>query len=207
MDTFRAPGRLALIGVLAAVVLAAGALCDLCRRWPERRRLVLAAVSLVIAFELLPGRLVSRPGGAPAVYSAIAADDSGGAVLEIPLQWSTGVEVIGDTSNGLHVALFMAWATVHEQPYVGGSVSRYSDERLDRLLAIPVYRQLLALQDEPGIDDPPRFTAADLADLGIGYVVYHRSLPEPDIYDHLAGLDLPVLADDGDIIVWTVPAV
>ena len=205
MDTFRAPGRLALIGVLAAVVLAAGAIRELTRRWPARRWLVLSAVSVVLAFELLPGPLVSRPGGAPEPYSAIAADEGRGAVLEVPLQWSTGVDVIGDTSNDLHVALFMAWATVHERPYVGGSLSRYSDERLQRLFDIPVYRQILAMQDEPGIDDPASFGADDLSDLGIGYVVYHRSLREPRVYEHLDGLDLPVLADDGDTIVWKVP--
>lgn len=204
MDTMRAPGRFALLGVLAVAVLAAGALAVLAERDPRRRSLVLVVVAAITAVELLPGPLASRDGGAPAPYEAIADDPGDGAVLEIPMQWSTGVEVIGDTSNDLHVALFMAWATVHGQPYVGGSVSRYPDARLDRLYDISLYRQILAMEEEPGFDDPPAFDGVDLADLGIGYVVYHRDAPEPAVLRHLEGLGLPVLADDGSVIVWKV---
>jgi len=204
MDTMRTPGRFALLGVLAVAVLAAGALAVLVERDQRRRSLVLVVVAAVTAVELLPGPLGSRDGGAPAPYAAIADDSGGGAVLEIPMQWSTGVDVIGDTSNDRNVALFMAWATVHGQPYVGGSVSRYPDTRLERLYDISVYRQILAMEEEPGFDDPPAFDAVDLADLGIGYVVYHRDVSEPAVLRHLEGLGLPVLADDGTVIVWKV---
>jgi hypothetical protein len=205
MDTMRVPGRFALLGVLAVGVLAAGALAELARRHPTRSAAILFGVAGVLALELLRGGVAQRDGGAPPAYDAIAADPGDGAVLEIPMQWSTGVEVVGDTSNDLHVALFMAWATVHGKPYVGGSVSRYPDERLERLYDIDVYRQLLAIEEEPGFHDPSTFDAEDLAELGIGYVVYHRDAPEPGALAYLRTLDLPVLADDGTVLVWKVP--
>lgn len=206
MDTMRAPGRFGLMGVLAVIMLAAGTLAELCRRHPRRSGALLAGVAFVAAVELLPGEQPQRVGGAPAPYTAIARDPGDGAVLEIPMQWSTGVEVIGDTSNDLHVALFMAWATEHGKPYVGGAVSRYPQHRLEDLMAIPVYREILSAQQEPGFDEVLSFTSADLAGVGIGFVVYHRDAPEPTLYDHLESLALPVLADDGTVIVWRVPS-
>lgn len=203
MDTMRTPGRFALIGVLGICVLAAGTLAALLDQHPARRRWLLLACGAVVAFELVPGPLISRDGGAPAPYTTIADDPGAGAVLEVPLQWSTGVEIIGFEQR--NVTLFMAWATVHGKPFVGGSVSRLSDERLARLEAVPVYRQVRELQGDPGIGDPVTFGVDDLRQLGIGYVVYHRDIPVPEVLRYVKALDLPVLADDGTVVVWKVP--
>ena len=204
MDTLRVPGRFALIGVLGICVLAAGTLsARLDRVRPERRRWVLRGCVVIVAFELLPGLPVSRDGGAPAPYAAIAEDSGAGAVLEVPLQWSTGVQRVGFEQR--NVTLFMAWATVHGKPYVGGSVSRLSEDRLSRLEAISVYRQVRALQGDPGIRGPVTFGVDDLRQLGIGYVVYHRDIPVPEVLHYVEALDLPVLADDGTVVVWKVP--
>ena len=58
-------------------------------------------------------------------------------------------------------------------------------------------------QGEP--HPPPTFTAEDLRDLGIGFVVTHRDRPRPAVEAYLATLDLPVLADDGTVVVRKVP--
>ena len=126
-------------------------------------------------------------------------------MLEIPLQWSTGKVVIGDRPTGRDDTVFLMYATMHGHPLVNGSVSRYSEARLDRLESIPVYRQLLALEGAPGFRDAATFDERELAELGIGFVVYHRDVPSPAVYRHLSKLDLPVLADDGTVIVWGVP--
>ncbi len=39
---------------------------------------------------------------------------------------------------------------------------------------------------------------------GIDFVVYHRDDPAPDALRYIEALDLPVLADDGTVIVWKV---
>jgi hypothetical protein len=103
---------------------------------------------------------------------------------------------------------------------VNGVLPRYPQRKLDRLQRIPVYDQLLGFQTDapPTIyqplpagrptgepHPPPTFGAADLRALGIGYVVYHRDRPRPAVLDYLTRLGMPVLADDGTVIVWKVP--
>jgi hypothetical protein len=166
----------------------------------------LVATALVVV-EFLPGRLPTRTVAVPTPYRAIAATDDHRAVLELPLQWSLGWGAVGDTAPGRERedSNLVFWATVHGRPLVSGTTSRYPRKRLERLLSIPVFRQVLALEDEPGFDDPARFTAADLCDLGIGFVVYHRDRPVPAAYRYVRRLGLPVLADDGTVVVWHVP--
>lgn len=55
VSTFRVPGRISIVAVLAVDLLAAGALTALLHRWPERSRLLLTAAALLTAVELLPG--------------------------------------------------------------------------------------------------------------------------------------------------------
>lgn len=203
LNSLRVPGRFVVVGLLGLVVLACLALTEVLARLPDRRRVVIGGFALVMAVDLWPTDLVTRSSAAPVPYAAIAAHPGNGAVLEVPLQWSTGEQVIGYA--GGNVSIFMAYGAVHRRALVNGSVSRYPDDRLARLLAVPVYRQLLALQGEPGVTDPATFDAQDLAALGIGYVVYHRDIPIRPVLDHIRGLDLPVLADDGTVIVWEVP--
>ena len=55
------------------------------------------------------------------------------------------------------------------------------------------------------MQDAATFGVDDLRALGIGFVVYHRDRPFPAVFDHLSGLGLPVVADDGVVLVWRVP--
>jgi hypothetical protein len=139
-------------------------------------------------------------------------------VLEVPLQWHTGFGRYGD-ADGSHL-IFMYYATRHGKPLVGGFAARYPQRDLDEMLRLPVYDQLLGLLPQappgtyhpipagrpPGAEHPrPCFTAADLRRLGIGYVVTHRDIPRPEAEAYIDGLHLPVLADDGTVIVRKVP--
>ena len=135
---------------------------------------------------------------------ALRDDPTPGAVLEIPLQWSTGGGVLGDQEQG---TALVAAAIVHHRPVVGGSVSRYPASRLDRLTAIPAYRQLLGLCGDPAFTDAPSFTASDLDTLGIRFVVTHQDLPAPAATAYLGTLGLQPFAGDGTITVWKVPGV
>lgn len=201
LDVQRVPGRFALVGALGLVVLAAGALAELARRRPARAPWLVGLVLAVTLVDLFPTGLPDRSGHIPSPYEAIADDPGDGAVLEIPIQWYTGEKVVGDNTD----FSFLLHAMVHGKPVVSGGVSRLPDRRLDALLAIPVYQQVLALQGASGFDERARFDAADLADLGIEYVAYDRERPAPETLAYLEELDLPVLADDGQVIVWRVP--
>jgi hypothetical protein len=139
-------------------------------------------------------------------------------VLEIPVQWRTGYGNYGEW-DGDH-SIFLYYATRHRKPLVNGVLPRYPIHKVNRLLRQPVYDQLVGLFTGPAPGTyqplpagrppgseypPPSFSADDLRGLGIGYVVYHRDRPRPAAHDYLAGLALPVLADDGTVIVWRVP--
>jgi hypothetical protein len=50
------------------------------------------------------------------------------------------------------------------------------------------------------------FTTNDLRQLGIGYNIAHRDRPLPLVNSYVDRLKLPILADDGNTIVWKVPA-
>jgi hypothetical protein len=162
----------------------------------------LVALALVLV-DLYPTSIPTLASAVPRPYAAIAADRGQGAVLEVPLQWRTGFGQYGDTSGDDTITMY--YATRHHKPLVGGMVARYPARRLRLILDDPLYRQVMDLQapEDPGY--PTEFDAAELRQAGVGYVVYHRDRPRPRAAAYLTGLHLPVLADDGTVIVWKVP--
>lgn len=203
LDSLRVPGRFLFLGVLAVDLLAAQTLGSI--KTTSRRRGTIGLVALVTAIELLPGSLPTLPARAPDPYRAIAADPDPGAVLELPLQWSTGTGAVGDLGAGRENSYLLGYATTHQRALVSGSASRYPTTRLTRLTSDPLYRQVLALEDEPGYTDPPTFDARALRAAGISFVVYHRDRPLPRAKSFFESLGLAVLADDGSVVVWKVP--
>ena len=203
LNGVRVPGRFSVAGILALDVLAALALARLGRGRP---RLGWGACALALGItlaEFFPAAITTLPAAVPDPYAAIRADPDPGAVLEIPLQWRTGYDGYG---GGIprYTTMPMYYAIEHGKPLVNGMVARYPKRRIDELLGIPVYRQLVDLHQQ-GPATPATFTAADLRRLGIGFVVYHRDLSFPAVEAYLRTLGLPVLADDGTVVVWRVP--
>ncbi|HEX2701094.1 MAG TPA: hypothetical protein VHM89_12905 [Acidimicrobiales bacterium] len=205
LNGVRVPGRFAIVAILALDVLAAVTLASLARRRPRWGWALCAGALAVTLVEFLPGTLSQHPAAVPEPYHRIAADGGSGALLEVPLQWQSGTDLVGDGRLGRDDTIFLYYATVHGRPLVSGYLSRYPADRLARLTAVPLYRQVLALGDEPGFDDAPTFDAADLRRQGIGYVVYHRDRPWPAAFAYLSGLGLRELADDGTVVAWKVP--
>jgi hypothetical protein len=201
----RVPGRFSVVAILALDVLAAAGLAWLmsrvAARRPGRAWLVAAVALVLVVVEFYPQGLVSQRPGIPAPYSAIAAESGRRAVLEVPLQWRTGFGDFGDIKGD--ESIFLYYATRHGKPIVAGMVARYPVRSRKALLAIPVYADIVGLQD--GDLASTTFTADDLRSAGIGYVVYHRDRPRPAAEAYLADLRLPVLADDGTVLVWKVP--
>ena len=204
LSGLRVPGRFAIMTALALDVLAALALTSISRRKPRWAWPVMAAALILVTLEFLPGSLASRVPEVPRPYHRIRSDPNRGAVLEVPLQWASAAAVLGDRAADREHTVFMYYATVHEKPLVSGYVSRYPSRRLRELTSVPVYRQMLALGDEPGFLDPPSFRSDDLRRLGIGFVVYHRDRPQPRAFEYLKGLGLTTLDDDGTVVVWRV---
>jgi hypothetical protein len=207
LDVIRVPGRFGIVGVLGISILAALGARALLERVPPGRVLVVTGlVVAVVLVDLVPPALPQRDDVVPEPYHAIAAHDGGGAVLELPLQWATGVRLVGGGGHG-YQGKQMVYATVHGRPLASGSVSRLSTTRLERLLAVPLYAAVLQLQS-PGGPDPdvaPTIDRAMLRAAGIGYVVHHRDVAVPRVRRAIQALELPVLASDGDVTVWLVP--
>ena len=201
----RVPGRFSVVGILALDVLAAVGLAWLiarvATRRPERALLVPAVALVLLLVEFYPQGTVTQKPGIPGPYSAIAADPGRGAVLELPLQWRTGFGDFGDREAD-H-SIFLYYATRHGKPMVSGMVARYPAKSRKALLSQPIHAEVVALQS--GDLAAATFTAADLRRSGIGYVVYHRDRPRPAVEAYLGELQMPVLADDGTVLVWKVP--
>lgn len=202
----RIPGRFSMVTALAVGVMAAVTLARLLRNRPPTWQWRWGVPALVLAItmvELLPTpRIRLQSEEVPAAYKAIERSPDEGAVLEVPLFWRDGFGQVGDPHNH---DLLLYYATEHGRPVVNGMIARLPTKRRVALYAIPVYRQMLTMQGQPRFNDPPTFTASDLCDLGIGFVAYHRSRPEPIVLAYLELLSLEQLADDGDTIVWRVP--
>lgn len=207
LSGLRIPGRFSIMAALAIGVTAAVALARIIRNRPpswQWRWGVPALVLAVTMVELLPGPYVPvQADEVPAAYKAISRSPEQGAVLEVPIFWRDGFGQVGSPHNQ---DLLMYYATEHERPLVNGMIARLPTKRRAALYGIKPFRQLLTLQGQEGFSDPATFTAADLHGLGIDFVVYHRSRPYPDVLTYLEGLGLERLADDGDTIVWRVPA-
>lgn len=203
VNGLRAPARFSMMAALALAILAALALTRLGARHPLLLWGLPAVALAVVAAEFasLPA---AQPQSTevPAPYEVIAADATERAVLEIPIHWRHGLGTVGDARDD---TIFLYYATRHRHPVVNGMVARMPERRLAKLLAIPVYRQILTLQHQPDMDDRATFTVDDLRRLRIGFVVYHRDRPMPDVLTYLASLGLPVVADDGTVVVWEVP--
>jgi hypothetical protein len=206
---FRAPARFAPVASLAFIMLGALAL----QRFTERSSrlavaLPLAATLLTVVEFLPPTAYHTLDSRLPATYRRMAADPDPGAVLDIPLQFRNQNGPFGDsyTQPNDHTE-FMYSATVHRRPMAGGTVSRAPDSRIQSLARIPVYHQILSLQGDYGPENvkPATFTAADLRELGIRFVVYHNKHPMPAVREHVEGLRLPLFAEDDLIVVWKVP--
>ena len=204
LSGLRIPGRFAIMGALALDVAAAMALARIVRERGVRWQWAVPALALVITMvELMPGpRVPLQADEAPIAYKSIKNHPDDSAVLEIPLVWRDGFGQVGDPANH---DIILYWATVHERPVVSGMVARLPRKRRAALYGFPVFRQVLALQKQPGFTDTVEFGPNELRAMGIGFVVYHRSRPEPEVLAYVESLGLAKLADDGDTIVWHVP--
>ncbi|HYT39039.1 MAG TPA: hypothetical protein VEN99_05990 [Acidimicrobiia bacterium] len=198
----RVPGRFSVVGILALDVLAALALARLVARRPALRVAAPAVALALVMVEFFPKQIVTQPPAIPRPYAAIAADAGHRAVLEIPLQWRTGFGDFGDVHSD-H-SIFLYYATRHGKPLAGGMVARYPKRSRQAMLDNPIYAQVVPLQEgDPGF--MATFDAVDLRRAGIGYVVYHRNEGRPAALAYLDRMHLPVLADDGTVLVWKVP--
>jgi hypothetical protein len=176
----RAPARFAIVAMLAFSMLAGLALAHIAGRHGNRRRAVIAAVGLLLAFELSPWPRHTYSATVPAIYARIASDPRDVRVLELP----TGIRA-GEWSEGNFNASTQFYQTFHQKPLYGGYLSRIPRQEVEQTLSA-----------SPTIDGLIRLSAGDtlrparlreLAGRGpgfvertkLGYVVIHSLRTPP----------------------------
>lgn len=206
---FRAPARFAPVASLAFILLGALALHRWGSRSPRLAVVLPLAATLLTVVEFLPPRsYLNLEAKASPAYAAMGADPDPGAVIDVPLQFRNQNGPVGDSYIApFDHSLYMYFATIHRRPMAGGTMTRAPDARIRTLERIPIYGQILALQGDYGPEKvrPATFTVDDLRSLGIRFVVFHKESPMPAVQQHFESLDLPVFADDADVLVLKVP--
>lgn len=138
----RSPGRFVSVLTLMLAVLFASALGWLIQRHERRARVVLTAVGVVLAFELLPLPRPMYSAAIPSIFKRVAAAPDDAVVLNLPFGIRDGTFSIGDFS-----AQTEFFQTAHGKTLMGGYLSRVSERRRRELRAEPVLDALATLSE------------------------------------------------------------
>jgi hypothetical protein len=185
----RSPGRFIVLATLVVAVLFAQALTQLGRRFPERRRLILATVAVLLAIELVPGSRTLYSAEIPALYRTIAADPRADIrVLELPFGVRDGTSSLGDFT-----ARTQYFQTAHGKAILGGYLSRVSPLRRRQAREMPVLNAFITLSERRTLTEAQVFAAADKADeflrrSRLGYVVIDETRASPALSTFAVGL-------------------
>jgi hypothetical protein len=170
----RTPGRFSIVLALVVAILFAAALSWLGRRWPERRRVIITAIGLLLIVELLPAPRPLYSAAVPAIYRHIAPAPEDVRVLELPFGIRDGTSSVGDFT-----ARSQFYQTVHGKRLIGGYLSRVSrrriidtrrDPMLDALIWLSEGHELDASRWRSLIDSGPLFAQR----AKVGFVVIDR---------------------------------
>jgi hypothetical protein len=199
----RMPGRIAIVAALCLSVLFAVALKRIGERWPARRRQILAAVALLLAFELLPTPRPLYPAHIPAVYDTIRADPRPVRILELPFGIRDGV-----SSEGNFSARYQFNQTWHEKRLIGGYLSRVSSRRFREIRESPTLTGLLTLSEGRTLtpEDERQLMARApgfIERAQLAWVVIHPSRTPPALEAFaIRAFDLERVAQDGDAVLY-----
>jgi hypothetical protein len=200
----RSPGRFTVLVSLLLAVLFAQALAHACRQRPERRRLILATVGLLLAIELVPGPRTLYSASVPAIYHRIASDPRPDIrVLELPVGLRDGTTSMGDFT-----ARTQFMQTAHGKAIVGGYLSRVSLRR--RLLSRrrPVLNSLMVLSERQALtpeQDAAARAGADefLRRTRLAYVMIDETRATPELQAFATDLlGLTLLEREGPLALY-----
>jgi hypothetical protein len=204
----RSPGRFSVLVALCVSVLLAQALAHLGRQYPERRRLILATIGMLLAIELIPGPRPLYSAGIPALYQTIARDPRPQVrVLELPVGLRDGT-----SSMGNFTARTQYFQSAHGKAIIGGYLSRVSPQRRLDASRTPVLNALLALSENQPLTADQTAAARGRVDeflrrTRLGYVVVDETRASPALVDFASDLlGLTLVAREGPLALY-VPRV
>ena len=195
----RTPSRFSIVMVLMVAVLFAAALAWLGRRWPDRRRPIVAVVGLLLVAELLPAPIPLYSAAVPEMYHRMAAAPDDVRVLDLPFGIRDGTSSVGDFT-----ARSQFFQTVHGKRLIGGYLSRVSKRRVREMRQDPMLDALIWLSEGREID-ASRWRS--LTETGpafverakVGFVVIDRRRTTRALREFAnAAFDLELIEADGD---------
>jgi hypothetical protein len=179
----RMPGRMSIVVMMGFCVLFALALSALTRRYSNRRTLLLSAVGVFLAAELLPAPRTLFPVDVPTVYETVATDPRPVRVLTLPTGIRDGVAPIGnfDASTQFYQAF-------HGKGLVGGYLSRVSARRKEAYRRFPVMGALLDVSEGRTLQPAQVERAVNGADAflkatNLGYVIMNERRVSTELRD------------------------
>lgn len=180
LDGFRSPVRfLTLAGLGLGVLAGYGFMRISAGASRFGRAILILMISGLVCLEVLVGRMPLTSADVPDVYDVIAEAEGAGAVVDVPLGFRSGLG-----NQGQQAGPPMVWATHHRRPIAVGFGARTATWRLDALAAMPLYRDILMLQegqDPAGQPDPIGGLASALA-LEARWVVIDGGYPRVEAY-------------------------
>jgi hypothetical protein len=175
------PPRFAVVAMVGFCMLFAQALVAVGRRYEGRRKIILAAVAVLLIVELSPVPRTLYPAGIPAVYQTIAKDARPVRVLQLPFGIMDGLSALGYSS-----AASQFFQTAHGKELVGGYLSRVSSSTKDFYQSLPTADALLTLSEGRPLTAAESSLAVDMAEdflrtAQLGYVVIDSARVSPEL--------------------------
>jgi hypothetical protein len=177
----RMPPRFAVVAMLGFCVLFAQALVAVGRRHEGRRKIILAAIAVLMLVELSPVPRTLYSARIPAVYQTIAKDARPGRVLQLPFGILDGLSALGNYS-----AASQFFQTAHGREVVGGYLSRVSSSTKDFYQSLPTADALLTLSEGRPLTTAEYSVALEMAEdflrrAQLGYVVIESAEVSPEL--------------------------
>lgn len=199
----RTPSRFSVVAMLMVATLFAAALTWLGRRWPARRRVLLATLGVLLIVELLPVPITLYSAVVPDIYHHIAAAPEDVRVLELPFGIRDGTSSVGDFT-----ARSQFYQTVHGKRLIGGYLSRVSQRRvrdtrrdliLDALIWLSEGRELDASRWRSLAETGPAF----IARANVGFVVIDRRRTTRAMREFVnTAFELQLIESDGEFELY-----
>ena len=177
----RIPARMDVVVMLGFAVLVASSLVALTSRFPAKRRLILCAAGVAIAFELFPAPRRLYSAEIPKVYEIVANDPRPVRVLRLPTGIKDGLSNIGNFGPQAQY-----YQTFHHKGLIGGYLSRVDPSSKQFYRRLPMMSALMQLSEGRQLEAWQVELAKRNADnflqrSRIGYVVWRNSAISPEL--------------------------
>jgi hypothetical protein len=207
----RYPSRYGIMVALSLGILAAQGMAVLLHRLGPRQQVIVGVgLFLIVLFDYLAVPLPLSDLRSPTVYEAIARNNGGAPLLQLPLSWRNSFAFIPQKLTEYPqavnaVVMFQQfYQTVHQGPILSGNTSRNPELSFVYYLEAPIIRSLVALEEGrrlslDEIEADRRIADEVVRFFGFKYVVIHPPYVDSPLEDYVRAVFpvTPIPADSG----------